>query len=106
MNLEPFNNKINGKGYSQEGLFKKIGIMTGGQIGNNTPPAYADIDVVGMNATYGKRRGHFGEYLYNLPEKNALMLSVDGKPVAGADVSIYQKSEQDGLIAGDPAFTG
>jgi hypothetical protein len=102
MNLEPFNNKINGKGYYQA----NGGIMTGGQIGDNTPPAYADIDVVGMNATYGKRRGHFGEYLYNLPGQNTLVLKLDGKPAAGADVLIYQKSEREPVIASDPVFTG
>lgn len=106
LNLEPFNNKINGKGYNQEATHGKVGIMVGGPIGSNTPPAYADIDVVGMNATYGKRRGHFGEYLYNLPEKNTLVLTLDGKPAGDVDISVYQKREDNGLIEGDPVYTG
>jgi hypothetical protein len=105
-NLEPFNNKINGKGYNQEATFGMGGIMVGGSIGSNTPPAYADIDVVGMNATYGKRRGYFGEYLYNLPEKNTLVLMLDGKPASDVDVSVYQKREDNGLVEGDPVYTG
>lgn len=106
LNLEPFNNKINGKVYNQERTYGKVGIMVGAPIGDNTPPAYADIDVVGLNATYGKRRGHFGEYLYNLPEKNTLVLTIDGKPAGNADVSIYQKREDNGLMEGDPVYTG
>jgi hypothetical protein len=103
MNLEPPANKIDGKGYYQPGGVG--GIMTGGLLGDNVPPAYADIDVFGMNVTYGKRRGYFGEYLYCTPEKNTLVLTVGGKPAASADVQIYQKGENS-EIAGDPVFTG
>jgi hypothetical protein len=104
MNLEPPANKINGKGYYQPGGVG--GIMTGGLLGDNTPPAYADIDVFGMNMTYGKRRGHFGEYLYCTPDNNTLILTIGGKPAALAEVQIYQKGEENSEIKGDPIFTG
>lgn len=100
--LPPQNNKINGKGFSQP----DGGMMGGGHTGTNTPPAYADIDVAGMNMTYGHRRGYFGEYLFNVPEKNTLVLLLNGKPVAGAEVEVYQKNMDSGLMDGPPVHTG
>jgi hypothetical protein len=96
------NNKINGKRFIQPG---KAGMMGGGDIGTNTFPAYAGIDVAGMNATYGYRRGYFGEYVFNVPDQNTFILKVDGKPLAGAQVDIYQK-DLNAILRGDPIQKG
>lgn len=96
------NNKINGKGFGQP----DGGMMGGGHVGNNTQPAYADIDVAAMNMTYGHRRGFFGEYLFNVPDKNILILKVDGKPMANVEVEVYQKSMWDGTMQGEPKHRG
>ncbi|HEY3412685.1 MAG TPA: CARDB domain-containing protein [Armatimonadota bacterium] len=93
-------NKVNGKPFSQP----NGGMMGGGDIRPNTAPAYANIDVAGMKLTYGKRRGYFGEYLYAVPTRNTLSLTVAGKPLANAEVIVYQK--HDGGIADDPIQTG
>jgi hypothetical protein len=96
------NNKINGKIFGQP----DGGMMGGGHIRDNTPQAYSDIDVVGMNATYGHRRGFFGEYLWNVPDKNILVLKVDGKPLADAEVEVYQKDTDNNLMEGEPKDKG
>jgi hypothetical protein len=95
-------NKINGKPFSQpEG-----GIMGGGHIGANSRPAYADIDVAGMNATKGYRRGYFGDYVFCIPEKNTLAITLNGKPLADAEVSVYQKDMDTGDLAGPAVHQG
>jgi hypothetical protein len=95
------NNKINGKRFIQD----NIGMMGGGDRGANTYPAYAGMDVAGMNATYGYRRGYFGEYLFNVPDKNMFILTVDGKPLSGAQVEVYQKDLK-AMMKGEPNQTG
>lgn len=100
LDLAPASNKVNGKQFSQP----NAGMMGGGDIRPNTAPAYANIDVAGMNLTYGKRRGYFGEYLYAVPTRTTLALTANGKPVANAEFIVYQK--HDGGIADDPIQTG
>ncbi len=87
-------NKINGKPFGQpEG-----GIMGGGHIGKNERPAYADVDVAGLNATRGHRRGYFGDYVFCIPAKNTLRITVDGKPLADTQVYVYQKDMDTGNL--------
>jgi hypothetical protein len=95
-------NKINGKMFTQP----DGGMMGGGHIGDNAPPAYADMDIAAMNLTYGCRRGFFGEYLYCIPDKNTLVLAVEGQPLANAEVEVYQKDMRTGLIEGAPTQKG
>ncbi len=96
------NNKINAKIFGQP----DGGMMGGGHVRSNTPPAYSDMDVAGMNATYGHRRGFFGEYLFNVPDKNTLVLMVAGKPLANAEVEVYQKDMNTGMMEGAPKHKG
>jgi hypothetical protein len=100
LDLAAKDNHINGKAFSQP----YGGMMGGGDIRPNTAPAYANIDVAGLNLTYPHRRGYFGEYLYAVPDRNTLLLTVGGRPLANAEVEIYQK--HDGGIAGDPIQKG
>jgi hypothetical protein len=95
-------NKINGKAFGQP----DGGMMGGGHVRSNTQPAYSDMDVAGMDATYGYRRGFFGEYLFNVPDKNTLILKVDGKPLADAQVEVYQKDTDSGRMEGEPKHKG
>jgi hypothetical protein len=95
-------NKVNGKPFEHG----NGGIMGGGSAGDNAQPAYADIDVAGMNLTRGHRRGYFGEYLFCLPEKNVLVLSAGGKPLADADVYVYQKDMDTGKVEGPAVHAG
>jgi hypothetical protein len=95
------NNKINGHGFPQP----NGGMMGGGDRGANTYPAYAGMDVAGMNATYGCRRGYFGEYLYNIPDENTFILRLDGKPLSGVQVEVYQKDLQ-AMMRGEPIQKG
>jgi hypothetical protein len=96
-------NKVNGKPYAHG----PGGMMGGGLIGDNKFPAYADMDIAGLNFTKGQRRGYFGEYLYMVPTKNTLILSAEGKPLAEADVEIYKKTwnrEDDSQVMQGPAW--
>lgn len=82
------------------------GIMGGGLIGNNHDPAYADVDIAGLNMTKGHRRGFYGEYLYNIPYKNTLIITLDGKPLADNEIAVYQKDMHTGKIEAPAVFTG
>ena len=100
--MGPDSNLVNHKAYDRG----PGGIMGGGQVGDNVYPAYADVDIAGFNLTKGHRRGFFGEYLYCIPYKNTLVLSIDGRPLADKDIEIYQKSMYTGKIEAPPVFTG
>jgi hypothetical protein len=44
-----------------------------------------------LNRDKGVRRGHFGEYLYDIPKDNYLqVLSSDGTALGGAGINVYQ----------------
>ena len=82
------------------------GIMGGGRIGNNEYPAYADIDIAGLNLTRGHRRGFYGEYLYCIPAENTLLVSLQGKPLADHELEIYQTDMRTERMDKPAVFTG
>ena len=89
---EPEDNKVNGVGFN----YDNRGLMGGGNISPHKNPdmlysLYAPGDVFAYNFTKGKRRGHFGEYLYCIPAHNSLVIiGPDDKPVANAEIKVYQ----------------
>jgi len=100
--LGPKENLINHKQYDRG----PGGIMGGGQVVDNEQPAYADVDIAGLNLTAGHRRGFFGEYLYCIPSQNTLVVSVKGKPLANNQLEIYQKDMHTGKIDKPAVFAG
>lgn len=51
-----------------------------------------------MASWHGKRRGYFGQYLYDVPHAIHLrFLSGLGNPLAGAAITVYQKIETKGI---------
>lgn len=100
--LGPDSNAVNHKQYDRG----PGGIMGGGRVGDNAYPAYAEVDVAGMNLTRGHRRGFFGEYLYCIPLQNTLVVSADGKPLAHAPLEVFQKDMHTGRIDAPPVFRG
>ena len=92
MDLPAQNNAVNGKPFTQP----DGGSMGGGRTNGRGGTHLADMDIAGLNATYGHRRGFFGEYLYQVPERNTLTLLVDGKPAANVEVKVYQKKWDEG----------
>lgn len=60
-----------------------------------------------LNLHKGFRRGFYGEYLYDVPEKNYIqILADDSKPLVGASVSLYQKAADTEIIDDVPEHTG
>jgi hypothetical protein len=49
-----------------------------------------------LRSWHGKRRGYYGQYLYDIPAENVLRFTHDGKPVAGAKVDVFHKTEVPG----------
>lgn len=82
------------------------GIMGGGDIGANTPPAFSDHTVAGLNSSLGYRRGYYGEYKLDLPQLIRLQV-VDsaGNPASGVSLELYQRQDGD-WIGGSPDITG
>jgi hypothetical protein len=111
LDLGPQGNLTNGKGFGQP----DGGSMGGGRTNGRRGAFYADMDIAGYEATYGHRRGYFGEYLWNVPDKNTVSLTIDGKPVPNAEISVYQKKfdvlpgedqTDNGKIPNKPIMTG
>jgi hypothetical protein len=103
---EPEANKVNGVGFNYRGR----GLMGGGEVGPHKAPDtlysyYSPSDVMGLNATKGKRRGFFGEYLFCMPARCALRIEDEGgKPIADAEVRVYET--EDRTIDQTPEHTG
>ena len=52
---------------------------------------FSEHSAVALNQQLGRRRGYFGDYLWSVPEKNAVrILDVEGRPVRGAKLTFYQ----------------
>ncbi len=71
--------------------------------------AYSEHTAGGLNALLGRRRGHFGLYLLDLPE-HAFVRILDnrGEPVAAARVNVHQQTPEPGpqSIPEAPSFSG
>ena len=72
------------------------GLMGGGHTrpSPDEPPYganYSAVTVGGLNSNLGKRRGFFGSYTYDLPEKLTIVVQDwAGRPIPNADVTVYQ----------------
>jgi len=71
--------------------------------------AYSEETVAGLNSIHGLRRGHFGLYLFDIPEESRIkVLDINGNPVNGAEIKVYQQTPQPGpqSIGEKPTFVG
>ncbi len=104
--VESEDNMVNGVGYR----FPRAGLMGGGDVSPHPTLGtlyglYSPSNVMALNATKGKRRGYFGEYLYLIPQKCSLRLQDEsGAPLEKADVKVYQTSGR--KIDATPEHTG
>lgn len=67
---------------------------------------YSSNSIGAYNSNLGSRRGFFGEYMYDLPERIVLrIVGADGRPIPNAALRIYQ--QRSGRFENDPpVFTG
>jgi hypothetical protein len=64
--------------------------------GGDTPQVWEEWQAYGLVLDYGKRRGFFGEMLLDMPQKSSLrILDVNGKPIPGAILKIYQRQGEE-----------
>ena len=56
------------------------------------PHVFSEADAGYLNMTWDKPRGHFGDHYFAIPAENFLrVVDVNGKPVPGAKVEIFQR---------------
>jgi len=70
---------------------------------------YSEHSAGGLERLRGLRRGHFGLYLFDLPEKNLLkVLDNTGRPVADAGIAVHQQTPSPGpqSIGAEPTMSG
>ena len=69
-------------------------LMGGGDIYPHTDPRlYSSHSAGGISATKGYRRGYYGEYQFDIPEQNyVLVLDNQGNPASDVQVSVYQRN--------------
>jgi hypothetical protein len=92
MDLGADKNMVNGKGFGQP----DGGSMGGGRTNGRGGGYYADMDIAGFIATYGCRRGYFGEYLWCVPDTNAVQILIGDQPLRNAEITVYQKKWDEG----------
>lgn len=88
INLAPEQNEVNGQGYSTVDCLM-----------NGCSPLISAHTAGAMAAWHGKRRGYFGQYLYDLPASMKVrFLDSRGRPLEDATIEVFQKI----LGAGQP----
>lgn len=82
------------------------GLMGGGDVGPHTPwRDYSDHSALALNSHQGRRRGYFGEYLFDVPASNTLrVLDNSGQPLAGAAIAVFQTTG--GTVQAAPIASG
>ena len=93
-------------------FFGRAGIMGGGDIAphasgaSQTMPEYcAAHDVLGLNSNCGYKRGYYGEYLFDVPANNWIVINDSaGKPATNVTVKVYQGGF--GAMSGTPVAFG
>lgn len=91
-------NEVNGEGY-----YSQPCLMHG------CSPFISRHTALAMNNWHGKRRGFFGQYLYDIPTTNKIrVLSSEGLPVADANITVYEfiNTTSGKRIPNVPKFTG
>jgi photosystem II stability/assembly factor-like uncharacterized protein len=93
-------------------FFGRPGIMAGGDIAphtsrlNHTTPEYVEShSALGLNRNCGYRRGYYGEYMFDIPTNNYILVR-DSAGVPAPNVSIKVYMIQGGTMSGTPVSTG
>lgn len=70
------------------------GLMFGGDIAPHTNwHLYSSYSAAGISSTKGYRQGYYGEYQFDIPEQNYLLiLDSQGNPAGNVAVSLYQRT--------------
>lgn len=72
---------------------------------NNCGTFYEDSNAIAMNSNLHKRRGYFGEYLYDIPNVcKVQLLDAYHRPIPNATIKFYQDYGRE--LKGDPTFIG
>lgn len=99
LNLEPAQNPVNNRKF-----------RVASSLMSTCAPTISAHSAAALNSWLGRRRGYYGQYLYDLPKNITLALrQPNGNPVANARVKIYQKvniSGQRPQIAPTPKYKG
>ncbi len=67
---------------------------------------FSEFCVLALNRQYGRPRGYYGDFFYDLPEDNILyFMDRAGKPLTKARVRIFQRNLE-GQITPDPVIQG
>jgi hypothetical protein len=85
-----------------------------GMMRGHGPHAFEEVTAIAMNWERGKHRGHFGDYLFNLPKECGIrIVDFNGNPIANAELRIFRRgagvhTEDAGniKIPEDPVFEG
>ncbi len=91
-----------------QAVFEHGGLMGGGSISPYADGTYFESHTAaGMNSHNGKRRGFYGEYLYDTPEKTSVIIrNKNMEPVGNAEVFFYQKNPADEVFDSTPEIKG
>lgn len=87
LNVSPEQNLVSASGYRAT-----PGLM------NGVNHFISEHTALAMASWHGKRRGYFGQYLYDVPRRIQLrFLGTSGDPLAQAAITVYQKIETSGI---------
>lgn len=100
----PFQNLVSGTRHD----FHRPGLMGGAYVAEGYDDHFYESHTAGfLNRNLHFRRGFFGEYLFDTPQKTFLkVFDGTGAPLADAEVKVYQKDLATEQIFPQPTFTG
>lgn len=89
-------------------VFINGGVMGGGETTPYNDGTYYDSHTAGgFNSNYLKRRGYFGEYLFDTPNNTKIkVVDSTGNPISGTQVNLYQKDPDSEDIDNLPEYSG
>ena len=82
-------------------------VFRGTMMHGHGPVLFSEDQAIALNHQLWRRRGYYGDYYYNLAEKNYVLIKdSSGSPVPGARLRFWQRDMHRHTFEGEPTFTG
>jgi hypothetical protein len=100
--------EASGRRLAMRHAFRHGGLMGGGYLQDGYDEHAYDTHTAGfLNRNLHKRRGYYGEFLFDVPKHNSIQaFDIEGRPLADAEVALFQRNPRTGIVEGRPVCAG